>query len=832
MVSVQMAQEKAENEVKISKARSKRCGMCDQCMRGDCGVCNHCKDMTKFGGSGKSKQACKERKCNNMAVKEEDDSSSETDEPVVEKSPVKTPVKHKANGKHKDVEWKGEGTKKGRKTYYNTAILDGDLTLTLGDTVLIQPTDPSTPLYVAIINNMFDGPDGYTAHVQWYGRGTDTMLGESADPSELFLLTDCEDQPLLSVWKKCSVDMKPVPDMAEWRELGGDEVPEEQADDGLNFWCQLWYDPENARFEYPVPLAPCPEGEDKAAYCGMCVRKGEEDKRWKPVLGEKTEVGEYSSVTWDRAPLKVGDAEEDSSSKTDEPVVESSVFNAMFSEQMAQEKAENEGKISKARLEKHIAVKNAMDHHMMLLDIEEEARALDKEEMENYECEKATDEDEDHEAAFEDEDENKLENIAKQLIEALNWIERKISTVTGWIDNQASDALVSYGTEHKILHQRVNMKSPTIYNAVNIGRNCLERESNDLMLNWNKTYISSTLTSLMESWNHLLSIMEVTNQRLKMCRRKNVRGQKMMENLAGSFSNANPARDQLKTCRKQFEQQCNNMEEEEDSSSETDEPVVESSVFDAMFSEQMAQEKAENEGKISKARSKMCGMCDQCMRGDCGVCNHCEDMTKFGGSGKSKQSCKERKCNNMEEEELQYRAIDENDVGMKLKSEGTTAGLTGSKVTVADEKVNTSGTCGQLVDSPDTIRCESHPQGAVEEFIGMPDSKLSMYEEGDSQEESMPQSKLTGFTVYNKAGHVVPFDTGLIHADVLKMSISQRAASILLGREVKDKWWPWYKEPLVHLYEARFNVMIVLDRNSEEMQDVSVHMKGKGSFPN
>ena len=214
-------------------------------------------------------------------------------------------------------------------------------------------------------------------------------------------------------------------------------------------------------------------------------------------------------------------------------------------------------------------------------------------------------------------------------------------------------------------------------------------------------------------------------------------------------------------------------------------------------------EKDENEGKISKARSKRCGMCDQCMRGDCGVCNHCEDMTKIGGSGKS-----------------------------KLKSEGTTAGLTGSKVTVADEKVNTSGTCGQLVDSPDTIRCESHPQGAVEEFIGMPDSKLSMYEEGDSQEESMPQSKLTGFTVYNKAGHVVPFDTGLIHADVLKMSISQRAASILLGREVKDKWWPWYKEPLVHLYEARFNVMIVLDRNSEEMQDVSVHMKGKGSFPN
>lgn len=44
----------------------------------------------------------------------------------------------------------------------------------------------------------------------------------------------------------------------------------------------------------------------------------------------------------------------------------------------------------------------------------------------------------------------------------------------------------------------------------------------------------------------------------------------------------------------------------------------------------------------------------------------------------------------------------------------------------------------------------------------MSDQKLSLFEEGDYVEESMPQYKLTGFTVYDKAGHVVPFDTGLI----------------------------------------------------------------------
>merc|ERR1719228_3121263 len=298
--SEQMAQEKAENEGKTSKARSKRCGMCDNCMRPDCGLCSHCKDMTKFGGSGKSKQACKERKCTNIQVKEDEESGSEGEEPVVEKSPEKTPVKTKAvKGKHKDVEWKGEGTKKGRRTFYETAVLDGDLTLTLGDTVLIQPTDPSTPLYVAILVNMSDGPDGYTAHVQWYGRGTDTMLGEAADPTELFLLTDCEDQPLLSVWKKCNVEIKSEPVQSIWREKGGQDVPPEELDDGLKFWCDLWYGPDNARFEYPKPLPECPQVEDKKSFCGMCIRKQEEEDRWKPKLGDKTDDGDYTFITWD-----------------------------------------------------------------------------------------------------------------------------------------------------------------------------------------------------------------------------------------------------------------------------------------------------------------------------------------------------------------------------------------------------------------------------------------------------------------------------------------------------------------------------------------------------
>lgn len=46
--------------------KKKRCGVCEGCQSPDCGECSHCKDMLKFGGSGRSKQACKNRRLGNL----------------------------------------------------------------------------------------------------------------------------------------------------------------------------------------------------------------------------------------------------------------------------------------------------------------------------------------------------------------------------------------------------------------------------------------------------------------------------------------------------------------------------------------------------------------------------------------------------------------------------------------------------------------------------------------------------------------------------------------------------------------------------------------------
>ena len=303
-------QMRKEDDKAVKKARMQRCGMCENCLKADCGKCRHCLDMTKFGGSGRSKQACMERKCLNKGIKGEDAEESDEEEPEPEISPSKKEsekVTHKSRDTHKDVEWVGSGAKEGRKTYYTSAILDGNLTICIGDTVLIQPDQSSIPLYIAKVSNMYDGPDGATAHVQWFRRGIDTILGEAGDPSELFLLTDCEDQPLLSIWKKCNVQHLARADQADWRKEGGQEPREVMKDDGVNFWYRFHYTPTTARFTYPDPWPQNPDCDSCPSFCGVCIQKQLDEDRWLPKVHEKTETLDIASLFWDQAPLKIGD---------------------------------------------------------------------------------------------------------------------------------------------------------------------------------------------------------------------------------------------------------------------------------------------------------------------------------------------------------------------------------------------------------------------------------------------------------------------------------------------------------------------------------------------
>ncbi|XP_044540853.1 DNA (cytosine-5)-methyltransferase 1-like [Gracilinanus agilis] len=74
-------------------------------------------------------------------------------------------------------------------------------------------------------------------------------------------------------------------------------------------------------------------------------------------------------------------------------------------------------------------------------------------------------------------------------------------------------------------------------------------------------------------------------------------------------------------------------------------------IFDSLFPEEI--DRQGKEDKESAMRRRRCGVCEVCQQPECGACKACKDMVKFGGSGRSKQACLQRRCPNLAVKEAQ-----------------------------------------------------------------------------------------------------------------------------------------------------------------------------------
>lgn len=125
-------------------------------------------------------------------------------------------------------------------------------------------------------------------HAHWFCAGTDTVLGATSDPLELFLVDECEDMQLSYIHSKVKVVYKApsenwalevsaqrpsrallslcgvVADTTSLCSKGGMD-PEAMIaeDDGKTYFYQLWYDQDYARFESPPKTQPTEENKYK-----------------------------------------------------------------------------------------------------------------------------------------------------------------------------------------------------------------------------------------------------------------------------------------------------------------------------------------------------------------------------------------------------------------------------------------------------------------------------------------------------------------------------------------------------------------------------------------
>lgn len=301
--------EKDDKEDKENAFKWRQCGVCEVCQQPECGQCKAWKDMVKFGGSGWSKQACQERRCLNMATKEADD-DEEVDDNIPEMpSPKKMHQGQKKKQNKNQISWVGDAVKTdGKKDYYKKVCIDSE-TLEVGDCVSVIPDDSSKLLYLARVTVLWeDSSNGQMFHAHWFCAGTDTVLGATSDPLELFLVDECEDMQLSYIHSKVKVIYKAPSE--NWALEGGMD-PEAliTEDDGKTYFYQLWYDQDYARFESPPKTQPTED--NKYKFCVSCACLAELRQKEIPRVLEQLEDLDnqvlYSSATKNGIQYRVGD---------------------------------------------------------------------------------------------------------------------------------------------------------------------------------------------------------------------------------------------------------------------------------------------------------------------------------------------------------------------------------------------------------------------------------------------------------------------------------------------------------------------------------------------
>ncbi|XP_014605619.1 PREDICTED: DNA (cytosine-5)-methyltransferase PliMCI-like [Polistes canadensis] len=295
----------AKNEDKnMTGPRRHRCGVCEACQQSDCGTCIACKDMVKFGGTGKSKQACFKRRCPNMAIQEADDSDLEDDEltdTFIENTKITQKMILKAfKHVYKKIEWIGPPVvEDGRRTFYEAVKLI-DEEIRANDCVLIESSDPAVPLQIARVIYMWEDKSGAKlCHANWFRRGSDTVLGETSDPLELFALDECDNVPFFSIKCKATVIYRKKP--KDWSQLGNlDEALEYEIkdEDGKTFFYQKKYTSETARFEDPALDSICQRKEISHRFCPACVRFTDLQYYYTPKVFELIEEKNYREVIY------------------------------------------------------------------------------------------------------------------------------------------------------------------------------------------------------------------------------------------------------------------------------------------------------------------------------------------------------------------------------------------------------------------------------------------------------------------------------------------------------------------------------------------------------
>ena len=204
-----------------------------------------------------------EAKEEDEAEEQEENEDDEAEEDLlalvtVEEKPCSILRKRKTDSVEKEITWDGKpvGKTSSGEKLYKRAILRGEAVV-VGGSVLVELEESDELPAIYFVEYMFEASDGSKMfHGRMMQRGSQTVLGNTANEREVFLTNDCVDMRMEDVMQNVVVDIKLMPWGHEHSKANAnaDKTERAKADERkrkglpIEYYCKSLYWPEKGAF--------------------------------------------------------------------------------------------------------------------------------------------------------------------------------------------------------------------------------------------------------------------------------------------------------------------------------------------------------------------------------------------------------------------------------------------------------------------------------------------------------------------------------------------------------------------------------------------------------
>ncbi|KAJ6364911.1 hypothetical protein OIU76_029816 [Salix suchowensis] len=220
-------------------------------------------------------------------AEEQDENEDDDKEEVVEKTqkPHSVSERTKSHTSQKEVRWDGNPVSKtsSGEAIYKRAIVCGEVVL-VGNAVLVEVDESDELPAIYFVEYMFETRNGSRMfHGRMMKRGSETVLGNTANDREVFLTTECMNYKLQDVKQAIILEVRKRPWGHDHRKdnTNADRIDREKAEEkkkkGLQveYYCKSLYWPERGAF-FTLPHDTMGLGSGVCHSCNLKI--AEEDK--------------------------------------------------------------------------------------------------------------------------------------------------------------------------------------------------------------------------------------------------------------------------------------------------------------------------------------------------------------------------------------------------------------------------------------------------------------------------------------------------------------------------------------------------------------------------